>query len=319
VPWLAGVNGMVVVLSGGTGGAKLIHGLSAVLSQEELFIIGNTGDDFILHGLYISPDLDTITYTLAGIADPAKGWGIEGDTFCFLQALARLGGETWFQLGDRDLATHVTRTVLLAEGRSLTDVTERVRRGLGVRSAVVPMSDGRVETRLLTPAGEISFQEFFVKHRCADEVTAVSFAGAENSRPPPGVEDAILAASVVVVSPSNPVTSIGPILAVPGIRSALKQTRAPVVSVSPIIQGAPVTGPAHKLMAASGMEVSAFGVAAAYADFLDFIFIAAEDADLSKRIDKLDIEARPTHILLNSIADRKRLAQEILTVVQHVH
>jgi len=309
---------VVVVLTGGTGGAKLIHGLSLVLPHEELFIICNTGDDFILHGLHISPDLDTITYTLAGIADPAKGWGIKNDTFNFLEALARLGGEAWFKLGDRDLATHITRSVLLAEGRSLSKATETIRKALGVKSVIVPMSDNRIETRIVTPAGEISFQEFFVKRRCADEVTTLTFSGVENSRPAPGIEAAILAASLVIVCPSNPVTSIGPILAVPGIRTALKQTQAPVIAVSPIIQDAPVSGPAHKLMAAAGMEVSACGVAAAYADFLDVIFIAPEDRALTEKFHALKVEARPTSILLDSAAARERLAQEILAAVNFV-
>lgn len=309
---------MIVVLTGGTGGAKLIHGLSLTLPQEELFIVCNTGDDFILHGLHISPDLDTTTYTLAGIADPAKGWGIKDDTFNFLEALARLGGEAWFKLGDRDLATHITRTALLAEGVSLSKATEAICKALGVKSVVVPMSDGRIETRIVTPVGELSFQDFFVRRRCADEVTAVMFSGIENSRPAPAIEAAIAAASLVIICPSNPVTSMGPILAVPGIRTALKQTEAPVIGVSPIVRGAPVSGPAHKLMAAAGMEVSAFGVAAAYADFLDLIFIAPEDHPLTEKIHTLKVESRPTSILLDSVAARERLAQEILAAVNYV-
>ncbi|MGH7846845.1 MAG: 2-phospho-L-lactate transferase [Candidatus Binatia bacterium] len=308
---------MVVVLTGGTGGAKLTHGLSLVLPQEELFIVCNTGDDFILHGLHISPDLDTIIYTLAGIADPAKGWGIKDDTFNFLEALARLGGEAWFKLGDRDLATHITRTALLAKGRPLSQATETVCKALGVKSVVVPMSDDRIETRIVTPAGEISFQEFFVKRRCADEVTAVKFSGAESSRPSPGIEAAILAAPLVIVCPSNPVTSMGPILAVPGIRAALKQTRARVIAVSPIIRDAPFSGPAHKLMAAAGMEVSAFGVAVAYADFLDLIFIAREDRALTEQFYTLKVEARTAAILLDSPAARARLAKEIVAAAAY--
>ncbi|HWP59988.1 MAG TPA: 2-phospho-L-lactate transferase [Candidatus Acidoferrales bacterium] len=309
---------MIAVLTGGTGGAKLVHGLSLAVSQEQLFVICNTGDDFVFHGLYVSPDIDTVMYTLAGIADPLKGWGIKDDTFAWLDAMARLGAEAWFKIGDRDLATHVRRTDLLRQGLTLSQATQRLACALGVTARIAPMSDERVATRVLTPAGEISFQEFFVKNRCRDAVTGVRLSGVENSRPAPAVERTILSAALVIVAPSNPVTSIGPILAVPGIREALRKTPAPVIAVSPIIQRRPFSGPADKLMSAAGIEVSALGVAASYADFLDLLFIAPEDRALAERMAPLGVQARPTSIALDSSAERKRLAEEILAAADHV-
>ncbi|MBI4527718.1 MAG: 2-phospho-L-lactate transferase [Deltaproteobacteria bacterium] len=306
---------MIVILTGGTGGAKLVQGLSLEIDPKELIIVCNTGDDFITYGLHVSPDLDTITYTLAGIHDPSKGWGIKDDTFTVLEWLGKYGGETWFRLGDRDLATHIRRSALMRQGRSLSQVTARIRKSLGIEAVILPMSDDRVETRVITPRGEISFQDFFVKTRCADEVEAVLFAGVENSRPAPGVIEAIREANGVILCPSNPVTSIGPILAVPGVRTALRESRAPVIGVSPIIGGAPVSGPAHKLMAAMGMEVSALGVAKAYADFLSTLLIATEDGNLAGGIRELGINSSATSIRLDSIMDRRRVAHEVLALL----
>ena len=306
---------MLAVLTGGTGGAKLIQGLSLETDPAELVIICNTGDDFVLHGLHISPDVDTITYTLAGVADTEKGWGIKGDTFASLEWIGKYGGETWFKLGDRDLATHITRTQMLKQGLTLTQATEKIRKALGVKSAVLPMSDYTVATRIRTPKGEISFQEYFVKERWSSEVSGVTYAGAEQSRPVPGVIEAIHKARSVIVCPSNPVTSIGPILAVPGIRAALKETQARVVGVSPIIQGAAVSGPSDKLMAAVGMEVSSFGVAKAYADFLDLFVIAPEDHDQEPRIQALGVETIEKPIRMKTLDDKRRLARGIWALV----
>lgn len=307
---------MLVVLTGGTGGAKLVQGLGFEVDPEELAVICNTADDFLLHGLYISPDLDTITYTLAGINDPDKGWGIKDDTFVVLEWLARYGGETWFKLGDRDLATHITRSRLLEEGLRLSQATERICKALGVRATIFPMSDEKVETRIMTAQGELSFQDYFVRDQCREEVQGLFFSGLEESRPSPGVIQAIREATAVIFCPSNPVTSIAPILSVPGLRAALKETKAPIVAVSPIIEGAPVTGPAHKFMAAVGMEVSAFGVAKAYADFLDVILVASEDRDLKPRIEDLGIKAVVTSIRMDSPADKRSLAREVLALIQ---
>jgi LPPG:FO 2-phospho-L-lactate transferase len=306
---------MLVALTGGTGGAKLVQGLSLEADSDGLCIVCNTGDDFVLHGLSISPDLDTIAYTLAGIGDATKGWGIEGDTFAVLEWLEQCGGETWFKLGDRDLATHLTRSQLLHQGWSLSQITERLCRSLGVEATLLPMTDDRVETRIVTPYGDISFQEYFVKNRWADIVKEVYFAGVEQSRPARGLLESIRAAKAVVVCPSNPVTSIGPILAVPGIRAALTETKAPVIAVSPIIQGAPFSGPAHKLMAAAGWEVSPYGVAKAYSDFLDVILVGAEDRELKARIEEIGIRIAIAPIRMGSLKDKKRLAREVLNLL----
>ena len=306
---------MLVVLTGGTGGAKLIHGLSLEISPEELCIVCNTGDDFVLHGLHISPDLDTIAYTLGGVVDREKGWGIQGDTFTALEWLEKYGGESWFRLGDRDLATHIMRSRLLREGLTLAQVTERIGKSLGVKAALLPMSNDPVETKIQTPAGEISFQEYFVKRRWEVEVSGVSYAGAEASCPAPGVLDAIRKARGVIVCPSNPVTSIGPILAVPGIREALRETKAAVLAVSPIIGGRPVSGPADRLMAAAGMEVSSFGVAKAYADFVDLFALAPEDKNLRTRIEALEVKTVEKTIRMNSLDDKRNLARELLALL----
>jgi LPPG:FO 2-phospho-L-lactate transferase len=305
---------MIVVFSGGTGGAKLIEGLAAEIDPAEITIICNTGDDSTFHGLYVSPDIDTVTYTLAGLTDTDKGWGIKHDTFNALDQLGRLGDDTWFRLGDKDLATHITRTRLLGEGFRLSQATDRIRRALGIKATILPMADERVETRVQTPQGEISFQEFFVKERWSSEVTAIRFARAESSRPAPGVLEAIERAAAIIVGPSNPITSIGPILAVPGIRSALTANSAPKVGVSPIIGASAISGPAHKLMEAYGLEASALGVAQCYEDFLDTLLIAAEDRNMIEPIAKLQVHAVATDILMTSSDDKRRLARQVLAL-----
>lgn len=307
---------MLVVLTGGTGGAKLIEGLAAEVDVTELTIICNTGDDAIFHGLHVSPDIDTIIYTLAGLSDSARGWGIKDDTFTALEQLRRLGHDAWFSLGDKDLATHITRTKLLNDGLTLTAVTDRICRQLGVQARILPMADERVETRVLTPQGEIAFQEFFVKERWAPEVHSVGFVGTDKAQPAPGALDAIQAADAIIICPSNPITSIGPILAVPGIRAALKQTTAPVVGVSPLIGAAAISGPAHKLMAASGFEASALGVARCYGDFLKRFFIAEEDRELGEPIERMHIATRRSDIRMPTLAHKRRLARELLAWVE---
>jgi LPPG:FO 2-phospho-L-lactate transferase len=307
---------MFVVLTGGTGGAKLIEGLAAEIDPAELTIICNTGDDCVFHGLHISPDIDTITYTLAGLSDSAKGWGIRDDTFVALEQLRRLGNDAWFNLGDKDLATHITRTRLLNEGRTLSEITDQLRRMLGVRSTILPMSDQRIETRVMTPQGEISFQEFFVKEHWSLEVSAVRFSGAEDSQPAPGVIAAILHAETIVVCPSNPITSIGPILAVPGIRSALIESSATVVGVSAMIGATAISGPAHKLMAASGFESSALGVAQCYGDFLDTLLIAHEDRGFMSAIEQLQVRVVASDIRMPNLPAKRRLARELLALAR---
>ena len=306
---------MLVVLTGGTGGAKLIHGLSQVVRAEELTIVCNTADDFILHGLDISPDLDTIMYTLAGISDVGRGWGIQNDTFTVLQQMGNLGADTWFKLGDRDFATHIIRTRLLRDGLTLQQVTECLCKKLDVRATILPVSNDRIKTRVQTSDGEISFQEYFVRHRWQPEVKAVFYSGISDSRPAPGVVEAISAATAVIVCPSNPVTSIGPILGVPGIREALRSAPGRIIAVSPIIGASAVSGPAHKLMAAQGSTASALGVAQSYADFADVLFIDVADENLKDAIEALGITVVTTSILMPSLADKRRLAREVMAVV----
>ena len=306
---------MIVILTGGTGGAKLIEGLSHEIDPAQLTIICNTADDFVLYGLNISPDLDTIMYTLAGLSDPAQGWGIQGDTFTVLQQLEKLGGETWFRLGDKDIATHITRTRLLRAGLKLSDVTDRICDNLGIKARILPMSDDHVETRVETAEGVISFQEYFVKRRWQPGVKSVFYAGVEKSRPAPGVVEAIGSAAGIILCPSNPVTSVGPILAVPGVRNALMQVTAPVVGVSPMIGESAISGPAHRLMAAQGLEPSALGAAKNYADFLDQFVIDSEDEALTSKLETLGIGVVATSIRMKSLADKQGLARQVLALV----
>lgn len=307
---------MILALTGGTGGAKLIEGLAAELDADELTIVCNTADDTLVHGLYVSPDLDTITYTLAGLIDPDQGWGLRNDTFAVLQQLGQLGVETWFKLGDRDLALHIRRTQLINEGLKLSEVTDQLRRALGIKPKILPMSDEKVQTRVNTPQGEISFQEFFVKEHWTREVTGIHFAGVEQSQPAPGVLEAMRRAEGVIVCPSNPITSIGPILAVPGIRSALAALEVPVVGVSPLIGATAISGPAHKLMLACGYDPSSLGVARHYGDILDRLFIAAEDQNLASSIQDLSIGPVCTDIRMMTANDKRRLAAEVLAALE---
>ncbi len=306
---------MILVLTGGTGGAKLVEGLAALLDPTALTIVCNTGDDCVFHGLYISPDIDTITYTLAGVSDTEKGWGVKGDSYAALEQLRRLGNDVWFNLGDKDLATHITRTRLRSEGRKLSEITDQIRRALGVSATILPMSDDRIETRVKTPLGEISFQEFFVKERSAPEVVGVYFAGAEKSRPTPGVLNAVQAAEAIIVCPSNPVTSIGPILAVRGIRAALENSEAPIIGVSPIVGKVAISGPAHRLMKACGLESSPLGVAKSYRQFVKMLVIAREDRAMIQQIEALGVKAVCSDILVNSLAEKRRLAREVLALL----
>jgi len=306
---------MIVVLTGGTGGAKFLDGLQRVVSADQLTIIVNTGDDHEWWGLYVSPDIDSIMYVLSGLLSPERGWGVRGDTFYCLDQMKKLGEETWFSVGDRDLAIHLLRTKLLSQGRALSQVTQEIAARLGVRQRILPMSDQRVETRIGTPNGEISFEEYFVKRWYQDPVKSVRFAGAVGSEPAPGVVDAIAEAQAVVIAPSNPVTSIGPILAVPGIREALRKTSAPVVAVSPIIGRAAVSGPAANLMAAQGLEVSIAGVAHAYADFLDILLAHESDLNIAKVIDVANLQIHCANILMKTAEDRTRVAAAALSLV----
>ena len=293
----------VTALAGGTGAAKLLRGLAASVPPRDLTVVGNTGDDTEVWGLHVSPDLDTVTYALAGRLDAERGWGLAGETFRCLEAMANLGAETWFNLGDRDLATHLWRTRALREGAALSAVTAALAARLGVAVRILPMSDAPVRTRVRTPDGWLSFQEYFVREKAQVEVLEVQYAGARAASPAPGVIEAIRHADLVVVCPSNPVTSVGPVLSVPGIAEALAVTRARVVAVSPIVGGAAVSGPAGALMRARGLPVSPLGVAAAYAPWLETLVIDRQDAGCAPELGRLGVAAVVTDTLMT---DRER-------------
>jgi len=303
---------MITVLTGGTGGAKFVDGVRRVVPAEELTLIVNTGDDHSWWGLYVSPDVDSITYVLAGLLSSERGWGVQGDTFHCLEAMKNLAEPAWFSVGDRDLATHLLRTRLLAEGQTLSQATAHIGAKFGVRSRILPMTDRRVETRVDTPAGDLSFEEYFVQRRYQDPVNRVRFLGASESAPAPGVLEAIASAQAVVIAPSNPVTSIGPILAVPGVREALRASPAQVVAVSPIIGCAAVSGPAAELMRSQGLESSITGVAEAYSDFLDVLLADDRDSALARSLSSRRLQVHSTSILMRSPEDKARIARHAL-------
>jgi LPPG:FO 2-phospho-L-lactate transferase len=288
-----------------------------VCGQEALTVVVNTGDDLEMWGLHVSPDLDIVTYTLAGEVDESKGWGLRGDTFFCLEQMGRLGRECWFQLGDRDLATHLVRSEMLRRGWTLSQVTRELCSAFGVTAGILPMSDDPVATRVGTrERGEVHFEEYLVKYGAAPTVEYVRYAGAEAARPAPGVLDAIRSAECVVVAPSNPVVSIGAILAIPGIRAALRETPAPVVGVSPLIRGRTVKGPADRMMAQLGYEVSACGVASLYADFLDGFVIDERDAGLEESVAKIGLTVHVTDTLMDSVRAASRLGGEVLDLAR---
>jgi LPPG:FO 2-phospho-L-lactate transferase len=296
----------LVALAGGTGAAKLLRGLDALVEPETLGIIGNTGDDALIWGLHVSPDLDTVCYALGGLIDEGRGWGLRDETFRTLGEMVRFGEPTWFNLGDRDLATHLHRTRLLGDGQTLSQATAKIARDLGVRHRVLPMSDQPVRTRVLGPDGWLSFQEYFVREKTQVEVREVEYAGADKAIPAPGVLDAIAAADAVIVCPSNPVTSIGPILAVPGLSRALDT----------IIGGQAVSGPAGRLMASRGLDVSAVGVAAAYASWLDALLVDTVDAALAPGLEALGVRPVVTDTFMWNRESEIALARRVLEALR---
>lgn len=338
-------SGGVVALAGGVGGARLAHGLALALAtsgladnapdgatssraiatsdaQPQLTVISNTADDFDLYGLRISPDADTVLYTLAGLANEATGWGVTGDTFTTLDQLKRYGEAPWFWLGDRDFATHILRTQRLRAGESLTQVMRGFGRALGVRADLLPMTDDPVATFVRTPDGELAFQDYFVRRQHADTVLGVRFAGIEQARLPEATRDAIQRAGVIVVCPSNPFVSVAPILAVPGMLAALRGARAAVIAVSPIVGGQAIKGPAAAMLASLGHEVSAVGVAALYADrypglLHGFVLDQADAAD-APRIEALGLRALVADTIMRDATARERLARETLAFARVV-
>ena len=297
----------MVVLCGGVGAARFLEGVVRVVDAQSLTAIVNVGDDAEFHGLHVSPDIDTILYTLAGLVDPDQGWGVRGDTHLVQTELARLGRDTWFQLGDRDLATHIHRTALLHEGVPPTEVTARLARSLGVRARILPASDERQATMVRTDRGWLPFQEYFVHRRQQDDVREVRFDGA--ATPAPGVIDAIGDARVILVAPSNPIVSIGPILALAGVRAALARTQAPVVAISPIVGGEALKGPAAAMLASLGHEVSPAGVARLYADFLDVMVLDERDAALAPRVESAGPRAVVAPAIMRDLAAKEQLAR----------
>jgi LPPG:FO 2-phospho-L-lactate transferase len=303
---------MITVLTCGTGGAKFVDGLRHIVRPEDLTIIVNTGDDLLWWGLYVSPDVDSIMYMLAGKLSQERGWGVKGDTFFCLNAMGQMGQPIWFHAGDRDLATHIFRSKLLADGKTLSDATAEIAGNLGIKTRILPMSNSRVETRVLTPVGELSFEEYFVQRWYQDPVESVRFAGASDAEPGPGVIEAIRSADLVLLAPSNPITSLGPILAIPGIREALRESRARSVAISPIVGGAAVNGPAGALMAAQGFPVSIAGVADCYHDFLDLLVVDSQDAIDADKLRKTGMRVHCTATIMRKQEDRIALAQSVL-------
>lgn len=313
---------MIVALAGGVGAAKFLQGLVRVIDPTELTVIVNTGDDITLHGLNISPDLDSIIYTLAGANDPERGWGLAHETFRCLEHLDRYPIPSWFQLGDGDLATHLLRTGRLAEGATLTEVTAEIATAWELESTILPMTDQTVTTRVIVEeAGtgrgmDLHFQEYFVQRQAEDPVREIVYEGVELADPAPGVIEAIESADGIIVCPSNPVASIGPILAIGGVREAIRHAPSKVVAVSPIIRGAPVKGPADRMMPAAGMEVTCVGVADAYRDFIHTIVIDFADEARVAEVEALEVGAVPAQTLMRGVPVAKALARTVMGLLE---
>lgn len=311
----------MLALSGGVGGAKLALGLSKILSPENLSIIANTADDFEHMGLHISPDLDTVMYTLAGLANTETGWGLKGESWNFMSALKDIGGEAWFQLGDKDLATHVKRTKALASGYTLSEVTRDLCLALGVRHPIVPMTDDSVRTKIKTQRQELDFQHYFVREKCEPAVQGFRFAGQEEAMPAPllvsGLQDKNLGA--IIICPSNPFVSVDPILGMPGVRKSLQKSQAPIVAVSPIVGGNALKGPAAKMMDELGLDTSVLGIAKHYQGLIDGLIIDEVDAELANQIGDLGITILVTKTIMISLEDRIALAEDAISFAESLY
>ncbi|HEY4165694.1 MAG TPA: 2-phospho-L-lactate transferase [Reyranella sp.] len=311
------MSGKILALAGGVGGAKLALGLAHVLPAAELTVAVNTADDFEHLGFSICPDLDTVMYTLAGVANPEMGWGRRDETWTVMEALGQIGGETWFRLGDKDLATHIERTRRLRAGESLSSVMRDLGGRLGVKPAMVPMSDDPVRTMVTTDQGELAFQDWFVRLRCEPVVKSVRFAGAEKARPHRALTE-LDGLRGIVVCPSNPFVSVAPILAVPGVRAALDRAEAPRVAVTPIVGGQAIKGPAAKMLAELGHDVSALGVARYYRGWVDGFVLDAQDAGLAREIESLGVKVRVADTMMRNDDDKRRLAADVLDFVDEL-
>lgn len=303
---------MHTVLAGGVGASRFLQGLVQVVDPAAVTVISNTGDDVELFGLHVSPDVDIVIYALAGVVNPETGWGIERDTFAVVDALQRFGYERWFNLGDRDLATAIHRTRLLREGTPLDRVIAGLARAFDVPCTILPMSNDRIETRITSPDGEIPFQDYMVRFRMEPEVRGVRFTGVEAARPAPGVLDALREAETLLIAPSNPLVSVGPILDVPGVREAVEQTRAVRVAVSPIIAGQVVKGPLARMMTTLGYEVSAVGVARLYQGLVDVMVIDEQDQDLAPAVEALGMRCVVTDTMMTSPERKAALARVVV-------
>jgi LPPG:FO 2-phospho-L-lactate transferase len=306
----------ITALAGGIGASKLLLGLYKEMDPRALTIIVNTGDDIVLHGLKISPDLDIVTYTLAGLIDPVKGWGFRGETFHMLERLAFFGRANWFNLGDRDLATHLHRTAILAEGKTLTEAAESIRAALGVESRILPMSDQPIPTIIESSEGSLHFQEYLVKRRAEPAVRAIRFEGVASARAARGVLEAICDADRIVICPSNPLISIGPILAVPGVREQLRARRESVIAVCPLVGGKSLKGPSDRMLVQLGHESSAVGVARLYADFVGTFVIDSADKSQAEKIRAVGMRAAVLPTVMKTLVQKRRLARALLKLAR---
>ena len=301
---------LITILAGGSGSVKLVRGLAS--HRSDVNVITNVGDNYWLYGMYICPDIDTITYGLSDLLDQDKGWGIKKDTFGFLRQMEIFGEETWFRIGDRDTATHLTRTNMLKNGKSLSEITKWMSEKFSIEIKIIPITDNSVETRIVTDKGDMHLQEFWVKHRGMDEVKGIEYQGADKARPNPDAVNAIHDSSLIVIAPGNPLTSIGPMLAIKGIRKELSKKKNKVVAVSPIIGNAAISGPTGKYMEAAGIEVSAVGIAKMYADVCSNLIIDTKDRKQIKQIESLNINVHDTKIKMTNKQAEDALGASIL-------
>ena len=306
---------MITILAGGSGSVKMVRGFAS--QRTDINVVTNVGDNYWLYGMYICPDIDTITYGLADLLDHDKGWGIKKDTFGFLRQMEIFGEETWFRIGDRDTATHLTRTNMLKNGKSLSYITKWMCEKLSIEIKIMPVTDNTIETRIITDRGDLHLQEFWVKHRGLDEVKGIEYQGAEKVRPNPDAMNAIHDSNLIVIAPGNPLTSIGPMLAIKGIRKELAKKKNKVVAISPIIGNSAISGPTGKYMEAAGIEVSALGVAKMYADVCSNIIIDTKDRMLTKKIESLNINVHDTKIRMTTKQSEDALAASIIKQFYH--
>jgi len=306
---------LITILAGGSGSVKMVRGFAS--QRTDINVVTNVGDNYWLYGMYICPDIDTITYGLADLLDHDKGWGIKKDTFGFLRQMEIFGEETWFRIGDRDTATHLTRTNMLKNGKSLSYITKWMCEKLSIEIKIVPVTDNTIETRIITDRGDLHLQEFWVKHRGLDEVKGIEYQGAEKVRPNPDAMNAIHDSNLIVIAPGNPLTSIGPMLAIKGIRKELAKKKNKVVAISPIIGNSAISGPTGKYMEAAGIEVSALGVAKMYADVCSNIIIDTKDRMQTKQIESLNINVHDTKIRMTNKQSEDALAASILKQFYH--